>query len=208
LQQAGATNYNIAFVSGDSPLRPAESSAGLNNFVRFQENWQGRTARIRGSFIQQKRSSFATAPFATIRQGTGQPAPIVTSADKSLSIFRYTNTRYLTPNGSPQGTLPYYITPTRQWGFDVGLLSQAPDIFSQKFTKDISKTQNYYRQVGRNDPWIQTLLCAAEPTNPSDPDQRVGKANTAYTNYAVPESQRPNCDDLVGVGIGNYPANP
>jgi hypothetical protein len=212
LQQARSTNYNIAVVGGDSPLRLAEASAGLNNFVRFQENWAGLTATIKGSFIQQKRSSYATAPFVAIRQGTGQPAPIVslddgTNADGGLSIFGYKNQRYLTSNGSPPGTLPYYTTPGRQWGFDVGLLSQSPDIFSQKFTQDIDQVQSYYRPVERNDEWIQALLCAAEPANPADADERVGGPRTRYTQYAVARSERPDCEAVTNASLP-YPDNP
>jgi hypothetical protein len=220
LQQASSTNYNIAFVGGDSPLRPSEVSAGLSNFVRLQENWDGptdspgdnATVTVKGSFIQQKRSSYATAPFATVRQGgTAEPSPKLsledgTNADGSLSIFGYRSTRYLTSNGTPTGTLPYYGTPSRQWGFDVGLLSQAPDIFSQKFTQDIDKVQSYYRSVERNDQWIQALLCAAQPANPTD-QERVGERGTNYDQYAVAESERPDCPTLTNANLP-YPQNP
>ncbi|MBD1806889.1 hypothetical protein H6F98_15690 [Microcoleus sp. FACHB-SPT15] len=222
LQQASSTNYNIAFVGGDSSLRPSEVSAGLSNFVRLQENWDGptespgdnATVTVKGSFIQQKRSSYATAPFATIRQGgNAEPSPKLsledgTNADGSLSIFGYRSTRYLTSNGTPTGTLPYYGTPSRQWGFDVGLLSQAPDIFSQKFTQDIDKVQSYYRAVERNDQWIQALLCAAQPANPTD-QERVGGSGTSYTQYAVAESERPDCPspNVTNANLP-YPANP
>lgn len=218
LQQADSTNYNAAFVSGDSPPRPDERSGGLNNFVRLQENWSGKSVTIKGSFIQQKRSSFATAPFpATRERGL---APKVGVADGSLSILNDTNIKngYWTGNGSlnpttnePPGQIPYFTTPTRQWGFDVGLLSQQPDLFSQKFTQDISKTQSYYRQVGRDDDWIKTLLCAAEPPNPTIKEQRVGDPTTAdiaYTKPAVPDDQRPNCTDWVGAPFSSYPKTP
>jgi hypothetical protein len=218
LQQPKSTNYNAAFVVGDSPNRPAESSAGLHNLVRFQENWspedgttaapQGKqTATIKGSFIQLQRSSYATAPFGTVRR-TG-PAPIVTTTTGELSIFGYGPNKYQTTVGG--GTQPYYSPPTRQWGFDVGLLSQSPDLFSQRFTSDISKTQNYYRQVGRDDPWVKTLLCAAEPADPSDPDQRVGKADTGainYSNYAVPSEERPDCRKVTNAAVPYPPTTP
>jgi len=218
LQQPKSTNYNAAFVVGDSPNRPAESSAGLHNLVRFQENWspengsaaapQGKqTATIKGSFIQLQRSSYATAPFGTVRR-TGS-APVVTANTGELSIFGYGPNRYQTTVGG--GTQPYYSPPIRQWGFDVGLLSQSPDLFSQRFTSDISKTQNYYRQVGRDDPWVKTLLCAAEPADPSDPDQRVGKADTGainYSNYAVPSEERPDCRKVTNAAVPYPPTTP
>jgi hypothetical protein len=192
LQQATDTIYNAAFVVGDSPTRPEETSAGLNNLVRLQENWgssnpKGRqNVNIKGSFIQQTRSSIATGPFAPIRKSV---ASSVSGNNRPLSSFGYipgyaADNIYHTDNGTPKGTQPYYSTPNRQWGFDVGLLSQSPDLFSQKFTTDIPKLQNFYRQVGRDDPWIQALLCAKEPPNPDD-NARVGVAGTPYDNYVV-----------------------
>jgi hypothetical protein len=137
--------------------------------------------------------------------------PLVTGTDASLSLFDYPNNRYQTSNGTPEGSLPYYNAPaTREWGFDVGLLSQQPDLFSQRFTTDISKVQSYYRQVGRDDDWVKTLLCAAEPADPTDPEQRVGKATgIQYNKPAVPASERPNCADWVKAGwTGNNVSYP
>jgi hypothetical protein len=211
LQQPNSTNYNAAFVVGNSPDRPGESSAGLQNLVRVQENWspegptapQGKqSATIKGSFIQTQRSSYATGPFGPIRR-TGLAPTIATTNE--LSIFGYVANKYQTNVGA--GTQPYYSPPIRQWGFDVGLLSQTPDLFSQRFTQNISKTQNYYRQVGRDDLWLKALLCAAAPSDPSDEAQRVGESGTNYTRYAVPDKERPNCPSVVGAAIP-YPANP
>jgi hypothetical protein len=211
LQQPRSTNYNAAFVVGNSPDRPGESSAGLQNLVRVQENWspEGSTApqpkqsaTIKGSFIQTQRSSYATGPFGPIRR-TGLAPTIATTNE--LSIFGYADNKYQTNVGA--GTQPYYSPPIRQWGFDVGLLSQTPDLFSQRFTQNISKTQNYYRQVGRDDLWVKALLCAAAPSDPSNADERVGESGTTYTRYAVPDNERPNCPSVVGASIP-YPANP
>jgi len=198
LQQAQSTNYNAALVAGDNPTRPAEPTAGLSNFVRLQENWGGKTVTIKGSFIQQKRSTQATGTFSAMQKN-------LPAQDGRLSIFGYPDNRYWTSAGV--GTLPYYSVPNRQWGFDVGLLSQVPDLFSQKFTQDISKSQSYYRQVGRDDDWIKVLLCAAEPANPTDRNQRIGENNTQYTRYAVPKSERPDCRSVTNVDLP-YPANP
>ena len=218
LQKAKATNYNIASVVGDSPNRPDEQSGGLNNLVRLQENWgriggnPGQTLTIKGSFIQQKRSTRATAPFASIRLGpTGStPDTTLTGASGLLSLFNsiFPNNRYQTSNGTPNGSLPYYNAPgARQWGFDVGLLSQRPDLFSQKFTTDISKSQSYYRQVGRGDDWIKTLLCAAEPASPSPTsDERTGQPGTTYNKYVVSDTERPDCRSVTNVNLP-YPPN-
>lgn len=222
LQQPKSTNYNAAFVVGNSPDRPGESSAGLHNLVRFQENWspegagtQKQTATIKGSFIQTRRSTYATAPYGAIRrrEAAGMLPPLVEDSDGKLSIFDYKKNAYPSGVAYSQGdrrnnTVSYFTPPTRQWGFDVGLLSQTPDLFSQRFTENISKTQNYYRQVGRDDPWIKALLCAAQPTNPNIDQQRAGGSGTTYTKYAVPDSERPNCTspDVVGAPLP-YPPN-
>ncbi|WP_052672297.1 hormogonium polysaccharide biosynthesis protein HpsA [Aliterella atlantica] len=173
LQNVVANNatVNAVFVSGNSPSRPEESDlAGLHNFVRFQENWLEKPLNIQGSFIQLKRSAYATAPFANVL------AAKRSANDGTLSIFGYTSTSY---NGN---IIPYYNPPTRQWGFDVGLLSQAPDLFAQKFTIPSATPPNeFFRQVGRDDLWVKTLLCAAQGSQDN------------YT-YAVDRSERGSCE--------------
>lgn len=175
LQRVAAdTTINAVFVSGNSPSRPQEESAGLHNFVRFIQRWSSRTLNIRGSFIQFKRSAYATGPFATVLAGKSS------ANDGSLSILGYSFTRYATGNGTPAGTLPYYGAPARQWGFDVAILSQSPDLFAQKFTQQpTNPPDEFFRQVDRNDSWIETLLCAAKGSG------------TSYS-YAVDASDRPN----------------
>lgn len=172
LQNVAANNgtVNAVFVAGNSPSRPEESDlAGLHNFVRFQENWVAKPLNIQGSFIQLKRSAYATAPFANVL------AAKKSANDGTLSIFGYSSTSY---NNS---TIPYYSAPTRQWGFDVGLLSQSPDLFAQKFTlPSVAPPNEFFRQVSRDDLWIKTLLCAAQGTRDS------------YT-YALDQSERGSC---------------
>jgi len=179
LQQANTdTSFNATFVSGNSPSRSVEESAGLQNFIRFQENWQGITTKIRGNFIQLQRSAYATAPFSPIR------ANQVNSNDGSLSMFGYSLTTY-PDNGTPTVTVPYYSTPIRQWRFDVGLLSQSPDLFAQNFTQQSAEPPNeFFREVGRDDPWIQTLSCAA------DASDRLGATGATYTQYAIPDKHQ------------------
>ncbi|PPS44735.1 hormogonium polysaccharide biosynthesis protein HpsA [Chroococcidiopsis sp. TS-821] len=167
------TTVNAVFVSGNSPSRPGEEPAGLPNFVRLLENWRNRTLNIKGSFIQLHRSAYATAPFAPILGSKSS------ANDGSLSIFDYSFTQYRTNNGQFTGTLPYFATPNRQWSFDVALLAQSPDLFAQKFTQPLANATNeFVREVNRDDPWIETLLCAVE-----------GSDNN-YT-YAVDASDRP-----------------
>jgi hypothetical protein len=176
------TTVNAIFAAGNSPSRPQEESAGLHNFVRFLENWSSKTLNIKGSFMQFRRSAYATGPFATVLRDKA------TDNNGSLSIFGYSFTQYKTSNGTPAGTLPYYDAPTRQWGYDVGLLSQPLDKFAQRFTQQqTSPPDEFFREISQDDSWVQTLLCAAQGSG------------TSYT-YAVDASERPtNCK-----AIGSY----
>jgi len=195
------TTYNAVFVMGDSPARPAlgnneaETGGGLHNFPRFLEAWEEtrdtstrKTAKINGSFIQFKKSIFASAPFEAIDDYT-----------RDVSLFDDGNASNLTymrgfaPGGEPYGyrggaqlrRASHYRRPTRTWGYDVGLLSQTPDLFSQRFSRpDPVPPNEFYREVNRDDPWVQTLLCAAEGSGSS-------------YDYAVPQGERPsNCPAL------------
>ncbi|MBW4610697.1 MAG: hormogonium polysaccharide biosynthesis protein HpsA [Hassallia sp. WJT32-NPBG1] len=164
LQAATDTTFNLAAAGGDTPARPTEDNGGLHNFVRFLENWNptGATsaatkARISGSFIQFKRSAYATGPFRA---------------------FLTTGARY--PIAGNSGKAPFYIAPTRQWGYDVGLLSQSPDLFAQKLVKTPDDLPDeFFREVGRDDKWVKTLLCA--------------KKTDASNTYALDADQRGSC---------------
>ncbi|MBD1899041.1 hormogonium polysaccharide biosynthesis protein HpsA [Trichocoleus sp. DQ-A3] len=188
------TTFNLIIAAGDNPIRNttattppvAEFNGGLPNFVMFLENWNNNnsnplTARINGSFIQFKRNSYATAPFLSVL------SPTVTST----GIFTYPQL-YRIANNTPSGATgwgrtPYYSAPRREWGFDVGLLSQLPDLFSQQITTpSAGEPSEFYREVGRDDPWVKTLLCAS-------PGQRIGVTNNYnYTGYAIDTSQHPS----------------
>ena len=96
--------------------------------------------------------------------------------------------------------MPYFTAPNRQWIFDVALLSQPTDLFAQKFTTPSKSSPNeFFREVGRDDAWVQTLLCAAISSD------RVGSSSATYTQYAVTDKQqRPaSCRN----DAPNYPAN-
>lgn len=145
LQVATSTTFNLVSASGDTPARSNEDNGGLHNFVRFIENWNSddstanaTPAIISGSFIQFKRSAFATGPFAAILNGS----------------YRIVGN---------DGQAPFYIAPKRQWGYDVALLSQSPDLFAQKLVRTPDDLPNeYFREVGRDDAWVATLLCAKD----------------------------------------------
>jgi hypothetical protein len=166
------TTFNLIVGAGDTPSRrlnatTGDFNGGLQNLPRFLESWNNGESAIRGSFIQQGRSAFSTAPYQPIQpagtpgftalrslfqiQGTGAPNPFPGPG----SIV---NT-YITDVGG--GGIPYFTPPGRNWGFDVGLLSQPPDLFTQRFTTPSTRTQpaEYFREVPRNDEWVKTLMC-------------------------------------------------
>jgi len=209
LQRADAATFNLVAAGGDTPTRAnpgPEPNGGLHNFVRFLENWgdpanptaptDPQVARISGSFIQFKRSAYATAPFRPVLNVTIPPA--------GETIFGYRR-GYRTENGiigGGVGTQPYYVEPRREWGFDVGLLSQLPDLFSQRFTVNPSgPPDEFYREVGRDDPWVETLMCAAVASD------RVGERGATYDGeFAIRDrTQRPA---ICQGATPDYPPNP
>jgi len=161
-QPSADATYNVIIAAGDTPARTDEDNGGLENYVRFAENWvidstTIRKAAISGSFMQLRKSSYATAPFITSLAGT-------------------TEFNYAVSNGDRK--LPYYDTPIRSWGYDVAILSQSPDLFSQKLVIPVGDLPNeYFREVGRDDPWVQNLLCAKDGAN---------------TSYVIDQNQRPS----------------
>jgi hypothetical protein len=183
-QPATASKFNLIIASGDAPTRDNETNGGLPNFARFIENWDKQDAQISGSFIQFKRSAYATGPFM----------PIIDRTKATLTKFGNP------PSADPRpyradnnnGRTAQYMPPNRVYGFDVALLSQSPDLFAAKFTLPSTQRDQYFREVGKDDPWIQTLLCAAQDTN-----SNYGPAPTDYGTgkfYALPENLRPkNC---------------
>ena len=123
------TTYNAILVSGNTE-QCGTGKCGLEDYVRFPdpENWNGKTAKISGIFMQQKKSIYDTS---------------------------------YTPNSTP---------PIRNWSYDVGILRQSPDLLAQKLIADTSDPPNeYFREVDRDDPWIQNLLCAKDNTNTNKP---------------------------------------
>ncbi|MEH1907817.1 hormogonium polysaccharide biosynthesis protein HpsA [Nostoc sp.] len=159
MQWAIPTTFNLVAAGADTPARPTEDNGGLHNFVRFLENWSPTSstaivATINGSFIQRTRSAYATGPFVAYLSSSSAAYPI----------------------GNGSGLLPFYQAPTRQWGYDVALLSQSPDAFSQKLAiTPNNKPNEYFREVGRDDTWVQKLLCAKKATDSTyavDADQR------------------------------------
>jgi hypothetical protein len=170
LPQATNTTYNLVVAAGDVPSRPGnasnfggETNGGLQNIVRVMENWgnptPARNVTISGSFVQLGRSAYATAPYQSILLNS-PPA----------NIFGSNTNTYIIPSGS--GRIAYFIAPGRNWGYDVGLLSQVypePDLFTKNFGTLDGKPNQYFREVGRDDPWVTALLCAIPTDNKGIP---------------------------------------
>jgi hypothetical protein len=174
LQAATATTFNVIVAAGDTPARDTEDNGGLHNYVRFLEHWSATNntavaAKINGIFMQLKKSAYATAPILT---------SLTTDLAASNLLYRTGNV----PVGSTLGRLPFYQPPTRLWGYDVGLLSQSPDLFAQKLVQPVPDLPNeYFREVGRDDEWVETLMCANKLKDDGTTD-----------GYAIDEDQRPD----------------
>lgn len=168
---ANSSTFNAVLVMGDSPARPiepklssypddsAEGNGGLVNFPRFLESWRGLKVNIAGSLIQYKKSVYADAPYEPI---------INPELDTSLffkspvytDLFTSNKRGFRYPGGANLFRSPYYTTPNRAWGYDVGLLSQPADLFSKRFSLPAtSRPSEFFREVGRDDAWVKTLLC-------------------------------------------------
>lgn len=174
--KAETVETNVVFVQGDTPGRPLESNGGLENFLRYLEAWTYRNKsnteiktihKASGSFIQYRRSSYATAPWQAFTKGFGDYLRGYSS--KAGTTFGYPQGYRTTTNrssGKNMGRSPFYAQPDRSWGFDVALLTQQPDLFSQRFTAPPTGDPNeYYKEVSRDDKWVSTLLCAKDTDN-------------------------------------------
>ncbi|TAG70159.1 MAG: hypothetical protein EAZ23_23820 [Oscillatoriales cyanobacterium] len=163
--------FNLIVGSGDIPSRKTgantgEFNGGLQNLPRFVENWRDGavSTKIVGAFLQLNRSAYSNAPFLP-RLGSSPARSVFSPVGNTLWYPDNTDTnRYKTSNGG--GAIPFFSPPGRNWGFDVGLLSQPPDLFTQRFTSPSTQTKpnEFFREVSRNDEWVQTLMCAFDAT--------------------------------------------
>ncbi|HBE20094.1 MAG TPA: hypothetical protein DEG17_14590 [Cyanobacteria bacterium UBA11149] len=182
LPRATPTTFNVIVAAGNTPLRPNEADGGLQNFPRFLENWNGVNAEIRGSLLEFSRSAYADSPFLTVASNPAT-APHTAPTDP----FGYLQL-YKTDNAG--GRTPYYTPPNRIWGYDVGLLSQLPDLFASRFTSPpAGQPDEFYREVSRDDEWVKTLLCG-----------RIWNVNYQIANPAINTDQRPTdyCQNTTG----------
>jgi hypothetical protein len=154
-QKATDSTFNLISAVANTPAREGEPDGGIGNFARLIEDWywdgNKRILSISGSLMQLDRSNYATGPF--------QPFFTLTNfMNESGGIFDYTQL-YFTDNSD--GKIPYNQPSDRRFGYDVGLLSQIPDEFSGRFTSPpTGKPNEFFREISRDDPWLQALLCA------------------------------------------------
>ena len=193
IPRATDTTTNLIVAQGDTPARSTESNGGLENFVRYLESWKRNSNpnnydkfkhTLSGSLIQYKRSSYATGPWQMIQENG--------SNAKNGSIFGFSSYYRI---DTTDGKTPFYTPPQRQWGFDVALLSQIPDLFAQQFTLPAAgKPNEFFREVSRDDDWVKTLLCART--------LKIDSNNNASLDgkKAVSEDQRPtdHCEEYAG----------
>ncbi|MFM9268195.1 hormogonium polysaccharide biosynthesis protein HpsA [Tychonema sp. BBK16] len=181
------TTFNLIVGANDTPSRTlnltsGDSNGGLQNLPRFLELWRRGTlsqsvTNIQGSFIQLDRSKFNTAPYQpTLPSDYTKDLP-----DKLTTLFAQSTSpttaatalagtdSKITEYNISGGLVPYFTPPTRNWGYDVGLLSQPPDLFTQKFTTPPSRKtpDEYFREVPRNDDWVTTLMCGVLEKTPA-----------------------------------------
>jgi hypothetical protein len=162
LQPAADTTVNAVIITRDSPANSTEKNGGLLNLVRYMENWHTnaglRVNTINGSFGQVKNSLYATAPFTAVNSGTKYAIAL--------------------DDGERTG----YIPPSRNWSYDVGLLTQEPDLLSEKMptTPSTQFPDEYFREVSRTDRWVETLLCGKDGNAYAipDPKQRPAKCQS------------------------------
>lgn len=163
-------HFNLVMATGDTPPRFEEENGSVSNLPRFLESWSSggvaAVTEIKGSFIQLQRSAYATGPFHALYNQSYN----FNKTDANLrSLLGY---RQKYPTGSRN--FSNYTPPGRQWGFDVGMLSQRPDLFSQQFGLPSTDAPNeFYREASRRDDWVQTLLCAVA-VDPNDLNRTTG----------------------------------
>ncbi|NJL82555.1 MAG: hypothetical protein HC890_05600 [Chloroflexaceae bacterium] len=165
---SGSSIFNLIMAIGDVAGHPGytapithlgNTSGGAHNLPRFLENWEA-TTFISGTLIELRRSRFATAPFRQINR-----FPTVNSEIR-FGIF---NEIQNAQSGVNNGRVVHYNAPERNWGFDVGLLAQQPDLLASRFTITPGTPPNdFVREVARDDAWVETLLCAFEQTSPGN----------------------------------------
>jgi Tfp pilus assembly protein PilX len=203
------TIYNATFVSRNSPSRPTpapgETGGGLHNFLRLMEHWgtndyqssstTARTLYISGNFIQSGQSQYSTGPFLPADPSVLNNSRLFYTLSSNQSVYRWASgdQGFLYRGGAFNRRSPFYFPATRNWGFDVGILSQMPDLFGQRFTgKAVASSVEYFRGMNRDDTWVKNLLCAAAPDTQGNYTQKALASRPTTVDQNCPALPYPN----------------
>jgi len=195
-----STIFNATFVSRNTPSRPTpgETGGGLANFVRLQEQWGGgitRSLYISGNFIQTGQSNYATGPIMSADPSVLAQSGLFLSLTGNKAPYRWDDNDlgFQYRGGGFLGRSPFYFPATRNWGFDVGILSQMPDLFGQRFTgKAVAASVEYFRGMNRDDTWVKNLLCAAAPDTQGNYTQKALANRPTTVDQNCPALPYPN----------------
>jgi len=218
-----ATSSSVSILNSPSPTASnqpqtnvGETAGGLNNFIRLLENWEGIPLKIAGGFLQNSRSKFSTAPYAATGPVISDIANVPSFSDIQtifinpvLQNIRMSNFNLQYQSITPQ-RIPFFSAPIRLWGYDVGLLTQQPDRFAERFALPIPGSNEYFREVTSDDPWVEALLCALEPTNITPTNKSgIGAVPNTYTRRVLRGSDlRSACNNLTKYGTTTPGASP
>ncbi|MDB9458360.1 hormogonium polysaccharide biosynthesis protein HpsA [Dolichospermum circinale CS-545/17] len=98
------TTFNLIVAAGDNPAKPTVDNGGLNNFVRVIENWTSRKIKLNGSFMQVKKSAYATGtnpPQTLNNPPTRQWSYDVGLLFQSPNLFAFASKLVVTPDEPP-----------------------------------------------------------------------------------------------------------
>lgn len=128
------THYvNTVVIGAIPPARVNQPYGELTNHLRFIENWDGSTLNFKGSLAQFTFSTYS----GPHDQDSWEPGTQATGT-----------------------SLTYYGAPSREWGFDVGLLYNPPGAIAQRLSVPSKVRSEFYREPAVDDAYIMNLRCA------------------------------------------------
>lgn len=139
---------NALLISGILPARPGQSSGGLHNFPRMNEDWSGMDLNIAGGFFQLFFSHSSTGPW-------------------DADAWEYNETPGA---GITTRNIGHYFPPNRVWGYDVALQYSPQSPISSRFVSVNDPRSEFYRELPVEDPYVKQLRCASVGGNRVDPN--------------------------------------
>lgn len=108
---AQSTTYVMAVLGGHVERAGGSESGGVNNFPRFLEAWNGRTATIHGSLVAGYRSVYQDQGF--IVPGMFNPGPYLPPSRD----WRF-DPNFAKPANQPPGTPSFFVSAIERWNRD------------------------------------------------------------------------------------------